>query len=388
MASSAALASARAVSRELAPASARHLAVPWTSLDTPAAIADWDALSQRASEPNPFFASWYLLPSLRAIDPQGKIRVFRFEQDDRLAGLVPLSAEQRYYRWPFPHLRNWVHANCFVGAPLVAKGSEHAFWRALFAHADEARGAALFLHLGHIPLSGALHDALIAVLTEQDRYHALVHREDRAMLGSSLGPDAYLEAALSAKKRKELRRQHLRLSELGALAVERRDDAAGIGEWTAAFLTLEASGWKGQAGSALASSPATTALFTDALAASATRGQLERLTLTLDGAPIAMLASFLAAPGAFSFKTAFDERYARYSPGVLLQRENLTMLARPEIAWADSCAAADHPMIDHLWRERRAIGRYSIAIGGPARRAAFRALAALELARSPQGVGR
>ncbi len=28
-----------------------------------------------------------------------------------------------------------------------------------------------------------------------------------------------------------------------------------------------------------------------------------------------------------------------------------------------------------MWRERRAIGRYSIGIGGPLRRAAFRALA-------------
>ena len=38
----------------------------------------------------------------------------------------------------------------------------------------------------------------------------------------------------------------------------------------------------------------------------------------------------LTPPGAFSYKTAFDERYARFSPGVLLQRENLAMLERPE----------------------------------------------------------
>ena len=388
MASSAALASARAVVREPAPASACPAALSWNALDTPAAIAEWDALAQNASEPNPFFSSWYLLPSLRALDPSGQVQLFRFELAGRLAGLLPLCAEPRYYRWPFPHVRGWVHANCFVGAPLVAKGAEHAFWRALFAHADETAGAALFLHIGQIPLTGILHDALHDVLAEQTRHFALVHREDRAMLSSALTPDAYLDAAMSGKKRKELRRQHLRLSEQGTLAVERRDDAAGIADWTRAFLALEAAGWKGQAGSALASSPTTTAIFTEALTAAAKRGQLERLALTLDGAPIAMLASFLAAPGAFSFKTAFDERYARFSPGVLLQRENLAMLTRAGIVWTDSCAAADHPMIDHIWRERRAVGRYSFAIGGPVRRAAFRALAALELARSPQGVAR
>ena len=61
-----------------------------------------------------------------------------------------------------------------------------------------------------------------------------------------------------------------------------------------------------------------------------------------------MLATFLTPPGAFSFKTTFDEAFARFSPGVLLQRENLELLARPSIEWTDSCADMDHPMIDHF----------------------------------------
>jgi hypothetical protein len=91
-----------------------------------------------------------------------------------------------------------------------------------------------------------------------------------------------------------------------------------------------------------------------------------------------MLANFLTPPGAFSFKTAFDEDYARFSPGVLLQIENLALLQRDGIDWCDSCAAQDHPMIDSLWAGRRAIGRYSVAIGGRAKRAAFAALLAAE----------
>ena len=114
-------------------------------------------------------------------------------------------------------------------------------------------------------------------------------------------------------------------------------------------------------------------------------GRLERLSLTLDGRPLAMLATFLSPPGAFSYKTAFAEDFARFSPGVLLQRENLAILERPEIAWTDSCAQADHPMIDHLWRERRTVGRLSIAIGGPLRRAAFHRFVRAEMARNPSG---
>lgn len=101
-----------------------------------------------------------------------------------------------------------------------------------------------------------------------------------------------------------------------------------------------------------------------------------------------MLASFLTPPGAYSFKTAFDERYSRFSPGVLLQRENLDILERGDIEWSDSCAAADHPMIDHLWRERRTMARLSIAIGGPLRRRLFRSFVRAELVRNPAGGGR
>ena len=43
-------------------------------------------------------------------------------------------------------------------------------------------------------------------------------------------------------------------------------------------------------------------------------------------------------------------------------------------------------MIDHIWRERRVIGRLSIAIGGRLRRAVFAQLVKAELQRNPAGL--
>jgi hypothetical protein len=43
-------------------------------------------------------------------------------------------------------------------------------------------------------------------------------------------------------------------------------------------------------------------------------------------------------------------------------------------------------MIDHIWRERRPIGRLSIAIGGKTRRRLFKSLLRLEMGRNPAGV--
>lgn len=351
--------------------------VAWRSMAAPAEVAAWDALAERASEPNPFLESWYLLPSLHHL--VGEPGIVRFDRGGQLAGLLPLHQVPRYYRYPLPNLVNWQHPNMFCGAPLVARGAEAAFWRALLDWADRHAGAALFLHLRDMPLTGALHAALAEVLAEQRRRAEVVHREDRALLASPLGPEAYWEASVSGKKRKELRRQANRLADEGEVAIHRSTGEEDIARWCQDFLRLEQAGWKGKAGSALACSPATAAVFTESLAGAAERGRLERLTLTLDGKPIAMLASFLSPPGAFSFKTAFDEAYARFSPGVLLQQANLAILDNPAIAWTDSCAAADHPMIDHIWRERRPIGRMSIAIGGAARRFAFRQLVRAEM---------
>lgn len=348
----------------------------------PAAVAGWDALAQWACEPNPFLESWYLLPALRL--PGGEqVQLLRFEIDGVLGGLLPLARARRYYQRALPHLAGWSHPNAFLGAPLVARGMEHAFWRALLGWADANAGAGLFLHLADLPLQGTLHAALADVLAQQGRDAALVAQSERAMLQSALSPQDYLEASLSGKKRKELRRQFARLSELGELSVETRNDEAGLEGWVEAFLALEAAGWKGKAGSALACNAATADLWRQALRGAAARGRLNRLALHLDGRPIAMLASFITPPIAFSFKTAFDEAYARFSPGVLLQRENLALLQRPGITACDSCAAAGHPMIDHLWRERRPIGSLSIALGGFARRALFRPLSRLETGRWP-----
>lgn len=368
------------------PPKASMSAVPWSGMDNHGAILAWDALALWASEPNPFFESWYLLPALRGQDTGGRVKLLRFEIAGELAGLMPVVEASRYYTRPIPHLASWLHPNCFLGAPLVARGLEKPFWRALLDWADAQGGLGLFLHLAELPLSGALYDALREVVGEEQRMAAVVARANHVILRSDLTPDAYFEATVSGKKRKEYRRQANRLAETGALAFTRQRGDEDLADWIESFLALEASGWKGAAGSALASHHATATLWRDALTGAAQRGRLERLAMTLDGRPVAMLASFITAPAAFMFKTTFDESLAVYSPGVLLQRENLAMLEAEGIDWVDSCAGEDHPMITHLWRERRPVGKVSLAIGGGLRRGLFGKMVARELGGEPCGL--
>ena len=341
----------------------------------------WDELAECAAEPNPFFESWYLLPSLASFDSGGTTLILCFKQQGVLRGLMPMIRQQRYEGWPLPHIANRLHSNIFFGTPLVAPGAEAPFWRAVLDWADANPALSLFLHLNEMSLEGPVYAALESVLAADGRPWGVVQRKERALLASELDAEAYLAKALPPRKRKDLNRRFRRLEELGRVDFRWETGSDGLERWIDEFLALEAAGWKGDAGSALACDEATATLFRRSLTGAAERGRLVRLSLRLNDRPIAMLSTFLTPPGAFGFKTAFDEDYARFSPGFLLEREFLSALGRFGILWCDSCAAADHSVMNQIWYERRRVGRVSIAIGGPLRRTAFRHLLRKETAR-------
>lgn len=99
-------------------------------------------------------------------------------------------------------------------------------------------------------------------------------------------------------------------------------------------------------------------------AAAYTRNRLQMFGLFLNGEPLAMKVNFLSDPGSFAFKIAYDERYAKYSPGVQLELENLRRLHEsPDVEWMDSCAVPKHFMINRLWKERRTIQHLRVSTG-------------------------
>jgi len=340
-------------------------------------VQAWRDLAAQASEPNIFYEQWFLRPALAQFELHPEMRLFLLwagaAGHSQLLGLLPISPAHRFGRWPVPHIQNWMHHNCFLGTPLVRKGFEEVFWQQLLVGLDQSNWPG-FLHINGMTIGGPLDQAMRAVCGQQKRRCDLVHSEARAFLQSPLGAEPYLQANVRGKKRKELRRQAKRLDELGKVTFGHQTDARCLEQWIDEFLRLEKTGWKGLGGSALDSDGQTRKFFREALIGAAQAGQLERHDIRLEGTPLAMLVNFHSGRGSFSFKTAFDEAFSRFSPGVLLQLENLKILENPAIAWMDSCAAEDHPMIDSIWSGRRHIGRFSIELKGVSRRAIFRGL--------------
>lgn len=333
---------------------------------------DWRDLASDASEPNAFAEPWFAGASLRHLDLPPDLRMIEVRSGATLLGLLPVHLGQRYGRLNVRHVTNWLHFHSFLGTPVVRAGAERTFWAAVVRLLDGAPWAKGFLHINGLVEGGPVHCGLVEAAAELGRTCDVVHRSRRALLQSKLSSEAYYEHTIRKKKRKELKRLASRLAELGRVEVRTLETAEQLDSWTDAFLQLERSGWKGERGSALACDLGTRGFFREAMEGAFHAGKLDLLRLDLDGRPIAMLVNFLSPPGSFSFKIAIDEHYARFSPGVLIQIENLRILERAGIDWMDSCAAENHPMINSLWAERRDVVRVSVPLAGPVRRATFR----------------
>jgi hypothetical protein len=136
----------------------------------------------------------------------------------------------------------------------------------------------------------------------------------------------------------------------------------------AGYLAVEAAGWKGRSGTSAMSNSTTARFFARAVTSLASEGKARIDRLKLNGRTIASTITLFSGDRAWFWKTAYDENYARYSPGVQLARD-LTEALRGEAAikLVDSCAVADHPMIDQLWAGRIAIADLLVPLaGGPA----------------------
>lgn len=342
--------------------------------------AEWSSLAKASSEPNAFFEPWFLRPAIAHLhDGQAPRLALARDGDGRLVGLLPLTIQPRYGRIPARHVGNWAHYQCFMGTPLVASGQETAFWHALIDTLDVCDWAEGFLSISGLQADGPAHRGLIAAAEAQARPAPIVHEYSRAVLCSALSPEAYLDAAVRGKKRKEYRRLSNRLSEQGTVKHRTLVNAADLSAWCEEFLHLEAAGWKGEGGAALGNTAQTKAFFSEMMAGALHAGRLDFKRMDLDGRAIAMLINFLTPPGSWSFKIAYDETLARFSPGVLIELENLRhVLENPSLEWMDSCAIENHPMIDRLWMERRRIIQVSVPLSGKARRLVYNTCRAAE----------
>jgi CelD/BcsL family acetyltransferase involved in cellulose biosynthesis len=315
----------------------------------------WRALSMRAAEPNGYYLpEWELAVNASARGRVDTDALGAWRDASTLIGLVPVISMWRAYRIPLPAL---VSADPYgtLCTPLLDRDMAEEAVTGILQQARRAGAHALIFRA--TSLDGAAMKAFADVLGRDGMAPLVLQSHVRACLEATCDADEMLRDALGAKKLKELRRQRNRLGEHGAVHFGVARTPADVAAAIETFLTLEASGWKGQRGTALSQDAGDATFIRRATSALAGTGQCEIVTLQAGETPVAAAIVLRHQDRAFYFKLGVDERFAKFSPGVQLTLELTRYLcADPAIRLVDSTAAPDHPMINPIWRGRLAIG--------------------------------
>lgn len=157
----------------------------------------------------------------------------------------------------------------------------------------------------------------------------------------------------SGSTRKKLRQDWNRLTALGAVEVLNERTPAAAVEAFETFLALEKASWKGARGTALLSDPADAAFVRSLVLHLAIRQSASVALLRVNGEAVAAQVLMYCGATAYTWKTAFDANFAKYSPGTLLiDRVTDELFAGADIDLINSCAA-ETSFMAQLWTGRR-----------------------------------
>jgi len=334
--------------------------------------AAWEALVPDAIEPNVFYEPWMLIPALRAFGPGPDLRiVFVYAPDPArpdgpslLCGVFPLQRQSRWKGLPAPALSFLTHKYCFLTIPLIRTVVAKQTLAALFKWLTTSPEGTPLLEFTLIAGEGSFHRLLVDEMYTGGRLSFVSDCYTRAFMKMHSGADAYLQASIKGDRRREIRRRERLLSEQGEVkyaALQNEDDPEA---WLREFLRIEAAGWKGREGTALACRKEDEQYFLNIAREGHRRGRLLMHALHVGISPVAFNCYFRAGSGCYYFKPTFREEYAQFGPGRLLEVETIRRLhSMPELQWADSCTAPDNELLNSLWMERRTIMSLCVSTG-------------------------
>jgi CelD/BcsL family acetyltransferase involved in cellulose biosynthesis len=331
----------------------------------------WDDLVRRASS-NVFMNPAALLAASET--GFADIRMLLAWRQDRaerkLVGLWALRLRKPAPFWPTV-LEALPYNYAFLSSPVVDP-----------ACADEVV-AAFFAAIEDSPLPKVI--SLHSLDAECPSYPAMtrelaVRGSFPLILGQSARPFVTREFGVkrSGSTRKKLRQEWKRLSALGAVDIVNDRTPGAVLQAFETFLALEKASWKGAQGTALLSDVSDAAFVRRLIQGLSAEASASVALLRVDGKAVAAQVLMYCGTTAYTWKTAFDAHYSKYSPGALLiDRITEELFAETDILAINSCAA-EASFMAQLWAGRRTMVDMLVDVG-PAISLVYRMEAARQL---------
>ena len=304
-----------------------------TLLAGPAGLAaleqEWRALEQ--STPLPFYASWRWHHAwLSTLEPEPeKIQFAVLRENGRCAGILPLLPNSdASRRWQPALLEVPRRTGMDLCTPIMASGKSLAdWWPTLRKTLKQAGHRAFIIRMTGVPLEPERLAPLRQMASRK-----ILRVQNHSCWIDCRRSHADVSSRYSTRLRKILRRGERKLAAAGQLTFTPYHGQQAIDEAYPIFLRLEASGWKGKSGTALALDDRSRRFHETFLFAEETLPEL-RINLLHAGEHAVAGQLCITRHGIVSvLKITYDQSWSKASPGsVMMDRLLRQSCADPEI---------------------------------------------------------
>jgi CelD/BcsL family acetyltransferase involved in cellulose biosynthesis len=326
-------------------------------------LGKWVELERESLEPNPFFAPQMVLPAARHLEDGASTQLLVAESADGLLFLMPVTERMGLRGMPVPGLRSWMHDYCYLGTPLFSAHDDPArIWTKIFDELRRTRPASLLvmqLHSADGPVAAGLYRAGaqrgLRVRRSPHADRGFIHRRPEFK---------YACEWISRKHRADLARRRRSLGRKLDAEITTVDRAASDpGKAIEQFLQLEARGWKGRTGTAFLRRPGHDRFFREMSRSFSDDGRLMFLSLEAGTQVLAQNTALIGGVGLFGFRKTYDETFARWSPGSLLDLDVLRWFHEMrQLAWLDTGSGSNDEATRRVFGDRRATRTLAVPI--------------------------
>ena len=274
----------------------------------------------------------------------------------KLVGVWALQLRKLAWFWPAV-LEALPYNYAFLSSPVVDPAFTDAVVPAFLAAIEKSTRLPNVVSLKSFDAECPSHPAMVKALFERGIEPLMLSENARPFVTREFG------VKRSGSTRKKLRQDWNRLSALGTVDVVNDRTLAGAEKAFETFLAMEKASWKGEQGTALLSDSHDAAFVRRLLQNLAARRNASVALLRVNGEAVAAQVLMYCGSTAYTWKTAFDATFGKYSPGTLLiDRVTEDLFAGPDIQAINSCAAEESFMAQ-LWAGRRTMVDMLIDVG-------------------------
>jgi len=318
-------------------------------------VAAWKDLERRSLGDNFYLSPHVLMANLRQVGNVAPFHVVfvygREDGGDRMVACAPFSLLAPTSGRPAATLASFASPYSYLSGVLLDRDHAAAALSAIWDWVERPKQPWQLVMLRLMNNRSPTWALLQKELDRRGRERWVKDRSPRAVLKRASSFEAHI-ARWSTSRRKGYRQNRRRLERLGTVEVVVHRDLVAVPDLAERFMDLEARGWKGQGGTAMAQLPSASAYFTQVTKASDEQGRLFFIELKLDGKPIGMTSNFVVGHTMFAFKSAYDPDFKQCSPGTLAEIETIRMFYEtPELLAADG-GTHGPSYLDSYWQDQ------------------------------------